>query len=211
MEAVRIGPDDLLLARAAGTLAPPLDLLVGLHLRLSPRARARYRLFLELGGLILQELPEDRRALPEPRPPERRKRGDGSGNPASSPVAFAPLPGVLADPYSRAVRRLSRCRDRVARTPLAWPGLLEPGSRAELVRIAPGAAMPRHGHTGLELTLVMRGGYVDEWGRFETGDLQVCDGRLTHAPRALWGQDCLCILLHAPQPAAAPPARSGGS
>ncbi len=198
MEAVRIGPDDLLLARAAGTLAPPLDLLVGIHIRLSAKARARYRMFLELGGLILQDLPEDHRALRTPRPPEGRRRKDVSRNPTRSPAPVAHLPRALIEPFTRAVRRLSRCRDRVARTPLAWPGLPEPGWRAELLRIAPDGALPRHGHDGLEVTLVMRGGYVDEWGRFETGDLQVCDGRLTHAPRALPGAACLCILLHLP-------------
>lgn len=66
-------------------------------------------------------------------------------------------------------------------------------AETELFRIAPGAAVPRHTHEGLEYTLVVAGGFTDETGAYGPGDLSVKSGEDTHQPVA--DDDGVCIAL----------------
>ena len=68
------------------------------------------------------------------------------------------------------------------------PGVLR------LLKIAPGVKLPRHTHGDEEFTLILRGAYEDEFGRFEEGDLADLDSDDTHAPVARGDQDCICLI-----------------
>ncbi|HUE46520.1 MAG TPA: ChrR family anti-sigma-E factor [Aestuariivirgaceae bacterium] len=61
-----------------------------------------------------------------------------------------------------------------------------------LVRIAPGKALPEHGHGSGELSLVLRGAYRDGLGRYTIGDVADLDGAAVHRPVA---EDAGCICL----------------
>ncbi len=67
----------------------------------------------------------------------------------------------------------------------AWTGL---------VQAQPGRALPRHGHSGLELTCVLSGSFVDGTGEYAAGDL--CEPAHDHdqPPRASGTEPCLCII-----------------
>lgn len=71
------------------------------------------------------------------------------------------------------------------------PGVLR------LLKIAPGVAMPKHTHKGAELTLILRGAYEDEIGAFAVGDLADLDSDHTHAPKAVGGEPCICLIATA--------------
>jgi putative transcriptional regulator len=64
---------------------------------------------------------------------------------------------------------------------------------AEVYRIAPGAAVPRHSHEGEELTLVLCGGFSDEAGHYGPGDCVLKQGNDTHQPRG--DEDSVCYVL----------------
>jgi putative transcriptional regulator len=64
---------------------------------------------------------------------------------------------------------------------------------ARLLYIPAGAAVPDHGHRGMELTLVLQGAFVDETDRFARGDIEIADEDLTHTPVADIGEDCICL------------------
>lgn len=66
--------------------------------------------------------------------------------------------------------------------------------RAGLLRIAPGTTMPRHGHKGSEMTLVLAGGYSDDFGRFERGDVEQADKETEHRPVADPDEPCICLV-----------------
>ncbi len=194
--------DELLIAHAAGHLGEAAALVVAAHLCLCPESRRRYRLYETLGGLLLEELP------PEPLAPERRQRvlavlgeevadsalpdrtGDdagASGNPLPAPLR-ARLPAPLdCCPWRRS--------GALAELPLAAP----PGepARLRLLRLEPGAAVPAHGHEGLELTLVLEGRLCDGERMLGPGDLAIADASTVHAPRAGEGEGCLCLLCAA--------------
>ena len=63
-----------------------------------------------------------------------------------------------------------------------------------LLRIAPGTSMPIHSHTGSELTLVLKGSYSDELGRFCAGDVADLDPDIEHQPATDTGEDCICLI-----------------
>ena len=67
------------------------------------------------------------------------------------------------------------------------------GTQVRLLSIPGGAAMPDHGHNGLELTLVLQGAFQDEDDRFGRGDIEVANEDLHHTPIAEVGQDCICL------------------
>ncbi|MGH7091683.1 MAG: cupin domain-containing protein, partial [Stellaceae bacterium] len=63
-----------------------------------------------------------------------------------------------------------------------------------LLRIAKGKKLPRHGHTGTELTLVLKGAYSDATGQFMRGDLAETDEALVHEPISGRDEDCVCLI-----------------
>ena len=63
----------------------------------------------------------------------------------------------------------------------------------ELYRIDAGTSVPRHSHSGSELTLVVSGGFTDETGQFGPGDLSVKGPKDTHTPTA--DDDGPCLVL----------------
>jgi len=89
---------------------------------------------------------------------------------------------------------------------LAWrkvlPGVavrdleLPPGAAGQLrlVHMAPGKALPEHGHGGGELSLVLRGAYRDEHGRYAIGDVSDLDRATVHRPVAEDDGPCICLV-----------------
>ncbi len=182
--------DDLLLAHAAGRLPPPLALLMEAHLALSPGSRRRFALLLEVGGLLLERLEPAPLRQADPEALLARADGDkGAGTAADDPPPHAP--GWWEE--ARAV--LTRLGGApVVQLPLALPGGPRAGICAHLARLAAGAALPPHGHPGLELTLVLEGELHDGARRFARGALMVCDETTVHAPRA-GPAGCLALAL----------------
>ena len=66
--------------------------------------------------------------------------------------------------------------------------------RLRLLKIAPGTSMPIHGHTGSELTMVLKGSYSDELGRFRVGDVADLDPEIQHQPATDTHEDCICLI-----------------
>lgn len=68
-----------------------------------------------------------------------------------------------------------------------------------LLYIGENTEVPQHTHLGLEVTLVLAGRIVDEYGEYHAGDLLINTPADTHTPRTLAGEDCLCLsVLSAP-------------
>lgn len=73
---------------------------------------------------------------------------------------------------------------------------LPPGAAGQLrlVRLAPGRALPEHGHGRRELSLVLRGAYRDVHGRYTIGDVADLDGAAGHRPVAEDKGPCICLV-----------------
>jgi len=190
-------PDDAtLMAYAAGAVPEGFSLVLAAHLESCPRCRDRLAEAQALGGELLEtmapaappggglaevwDLIGDAAPEPAPPPPKARPR-DG-------------LPSVLA-PY------LERGFDDIPWRSLV-PGIrqyvldgVESGKGSvRLLAIAPGITIPQHTHGGGELTLVLRGSYTDEIGRFQSGDLADLDPSVEHQPVADTDETCICLI-----------------
>lgn len=62
-----------------------------------------------------------------------------------------------------------------------------------MLHIAPGMAVPEHGHGGDEITLILQGAYRDEIGEFGPGDVADLDDHIEHQPRVISQDPCICL------------------
>jgi len=70
---------------------------------------------------------------------------------------------------------------------------LDGKATARFLWMKAGKAVPAHGHTGEELTMVLTGGYFDGDEPFTKGDLQWAAHKAPHMPIAM--EDAPCIVL----------------
>jgi putative transcriptional regulator len=174
--------DALLLDHATGARTPARRLLVETHLRLRPAARARLSSVEAAGGAMLEGLTPEAVATPlriDARPLDRSPDDDGFRE-ARALVAAA----AHGEPDNLNWRwRAPSMRE--LRLPVAG---------ASLLRLGGGHAAPMHGHTGEELTLVLRGAYADATGVYAPGDIAFADAGLDHAPYVPEGDACVCLV-----------------
>jgi putative transcriptional regulator len=188
--------EDLLMAHACGQLPEAFNLVVAAHLSLCDECRARAGAFDALGGAVI----ETGEAAPMADAAMEAALARITGCPRE--VALPPLrgrgglPAPLQDYVGgdlEAVRWRSvgmGVRQAILPTAPAGPGS---DARARLLYIPAGAAMPGHGHGGLELTMVLQGAFVDAGRRYGPGDVETADAATQHTPVAEdWG-DCICL------------------
>ncbi len=181
--------EEQLLAYTAGTLSFPEAIVVATHLSLRPETRAWTELATAVGGAVLED------QAPSPIDAGVRddllSRLDAPAAPqaaARPPTADAALPAPL---------------DRFALSPWRWLG---PGvqvrdvlgtkvgdCRVILLKIASGQSTPLHTHQGVELTCVIDGAYETHDGVFARGDFEDADPNVTHQPRVVSKEPCLCV------------------
>jgi putative transcriptional regulator len=58
----------------------------------------------------------------------------------------------------------------------------------------PGRALPRHSHSGLEMTSILSGAFADGEGEYYAGDLSEPENHHDQPPRVIGTEPCLCIL-----------------
>ncbi len=68
-------------------------------------------------------------------------------------------------------------------------------ARVNLMYISENVQIPQHTHKGIESTLILHGGFSDEDGEYEEGDLMIRDGSIKHSPCTKVGEDCLCLTV----------------
>lgn len=188
-------PSDALIADfAAGTLPEAQALIVATHGALCPACRARTSAFEAIGGEVLDgAVPLALSAGAAERALGRLRSAAPDLVPPPAPVSDLPRP--LADyvPGGYASLRWRRHGATIATAPVETSG--KDALSAFLLRVGPGARVPRHGHRGVELTLVLSGSYKDEQGRFAHGDLEEIDGNVEHHPVAGPDGDCICLVV----------------
>ena len=186
--------DATLTSYAAGTLGEGLSLIVASHVSMCAQCADRLTGLEAVGGALLEDI-------------------------APSDLADTALEEVMAriDKVAQLPRQIERPSDPVLPLPvldytkagasqLKWvslaPGLKQvklfedrEGFSARLLRISAGKPMPRHGHSGMEMTLVLDGGYWDEAGSYQRGDIAEHDECVEHRPVADSDKDCICLVV----------------
>jgi len=181
--------EERLLAYAAGTLSPPEAVVVATHLALKPQTRPWADLGRAVGGALLDEvepvaLDVGAREAALSRLDAPATTEEAVLSRSADPSLPAPLRGLPLGPWRWAgpgvhVRSVIGPRDG--------------DCRVILLRIAPGQCAPRHTHGGVELTCVISGAYATEDGVFSPGDFEEADPSVTHQPRVVSPEPCLCV------------------
>ncbi|GAA0305201.1 ChrR family anti-sigma-E factor [Rhodovulum strictum] len=185
--------DALLMSYAAGNLPEAFSLVVATHISMCDECRARLASFEAVGGAVLEDAPEC--AMSEDSFAATMRLI--AGMPAEARIEAAPeTRGLFPKPL----------RDYVGGDvdAVQWRSLggklrqaVLPTARDASVRllyIPAGAAMPDHGHAGMELTMVLQGAFHDEDGYYGPGDVEVANEDLKHTPVAAPGPDCICLV-----------------
>jgi len=68
--------------------------------------------------------------------------------------------------------------------------------KGKLLEIPPGRSMPKHGHEANEATLVIHGGYSDEKGNYNKGDLVIANSDEVHSPVSSKEMGCVCLVVY---------------
>ncbi len=183
-------PDDLLMGYATGALPQAFDLVIATHVSLSLDARARLESFEAIGGVVLEGL--DSTPVAE----DSLERTFAMIENAARDDIPAPSFGTFPTP----LRTLVGGDESAVRWRSLGGGVKQcvvhsdAHGTARLLLIPAGRAMPSHSHNGTEMTLVLKGAFRDEGGRFARGDLEVADTEVDHQPIAEPGEDCICLV-----------------
>ncbi|MEX0318040.1 MAG: ChrR family anti-sigma-E factor [Ruegeria sp.] len=185
--------DELLMAYSAGTLPEAFNLMVATHLSLCDECRAQAESYDAVGGSLLEDQADTHvmsdgafeatlALIAENKAPETTKR---------PPCSVLPAP--LQDYVGGGVEAI-----RWKSIGMGVRQAILPTSReasARLLLIPAGAAVPDHGHRGIELTMVLQGAFSDEVDHFARGDVEIADQDLEHTPVADVGEDCICFAV----------------
>ena len=192
MKPSRHPPEELLLSYVAGTAPEPVGVLVASHLDLCPACRRLVRELEEVGGILLESVEEEKLSEDSLTRTLSRLDAPADSDPdpaaelaaqaaASRPGSAVPLPGPLSRLLPsgldsvrwrrvgsgvETVRILRDCEDFVTR----------------LVRVREGTRFLRHGHAGMELTLVLAGGFSCADVTYGPGDVAAADEAVVHRP-----------------------------
>ncbi len=185
-----------LISQAAGHLPALHARVLAVHLSACAHCRGELHRLEEIGGALLATLE------PAPLQPDALAR------------TLARLDGQVCPPLDSTVAPAALSPATPAPAPVAWQALavgrwwwLGPGirlmplnrrdasdTRLDLIRVAPGIAMPAHGHSGPETSCILQGAYADETGEYSAYDIAEGDAAFDHTPVASPGVECICLI-----------------
>ena len=191
-------PSELLLDYAGGGLDESWSLVVACHLTLCPHCRRELAAIERLGGSMLDDIAPQPMRSGFAAVAGRLGEQDTAGKTMPAKSLSRPSDGIprpLLDYLATGVDRIAWRWSGAGLHSFALPVPKARGGMVSLLKIAPGTGMPLHTHRGEEMTLVLSGGFTDENGAFERGDVEVADGSVEHRPVAMAGQPCICLAV----------------
>ncbi len=187
-----------LMSYAAGVLPVSIACVVACHASLCPQCRGGLRRLKLAGALLLERLEAEPASEADVETAVRRFMDSHALAPAQSkqaeskapdPVLPAPLANYLGMssheiPWKTLVKGLQQYRLK-----------LKKGSgEIRLLRARPRLKLLKHGHRGMELTMVLKGAYRDATGEYHRGDVSDLDEDIEHQPKVISEEECICII-----------------
>ena len=178
-----------LMSYAAGAMPAALSALAGAHIAMCHQCRRELTLFEHVGGALLESLAPI---------PLRAAKPALAALQSTSPPAAKPPGGNAANPVLLLARDdfQSVSWRRIGIGLWHRPLPLQGKGTLQLIKAAPGATVPDHGHAGCELTLVLRGALADASGRYGVGDIADLDEEVEHTPVADADTGCICAIAN---------------
>jgi len=188
--------DVTLLDYAAGALDISMEVVIASHLTLCPVCRAKSAFADSVGGVMLAA---GESSAPRVSALELLAReidspdtdtADGIG--ADTAVSDVPLPLARLLPGKLESLEWRRIAPGIKQFNLTQKSRKK--GAFKLLRLDPGVVLSEHTHNDLELTLVLKGSYVDEIGRFKSGDIADLDDNVVHQPVVDTDEPCIALI-----------------
>lgn len=177
----------MLAAYAAGNLPHPFALVVASHISLCTHCRATFEAHQAVGGVVLDET--DVSTISNELKSSVLTQLDKQFTSVATYDRSGIYPGPVVEALNGKQPRWKTLGMGARQDILSANG---EGS-LRLLYIPAGQAVPEHGHSGLELTLILQGSFSDHTGRFGIGDVEIGDPDLEHTPVADLGEPCICL------------------
>jgi putative transcriptional regulator len=203
-EIARENYEALLMNYAAGVLDQAQNLIVAVHMALSPRARSIVRDCEAIGGALMERecTPATMKSCSLDTILAQLDSRPHAPEPKATPVQLPPevnIPShLLAHITCRPCQPQWRAFYpglRVYELPLEQEPAAKPSSGVRFIKARPAAKMPSHVHRGIEITLVLNGAYSDEMGQYQRGDLVVVDESLEHEVVACRSNGAITMIV----------------
>ncbi len=184
---------DLLMAYSAGTLPEAFSLVVATHISMCDECRAQLAEFDAVGGKLIETMEMSDVSDDAFAATLALIAANSDMEPAAAPEVKKP--GLFPAPLRQWVGGdMEAVHWRSVGGGVSQMVIQTSGQETvRLLRIPGGVAVPDHGHSGTELTLVLQGAFRDESARFGAGDIEVADEDIEHTPVAELGADCICL------------------
>ena len=211
--------DEMILAYAAGSLPVGHALLVACHLEVCPHCAARVAEAEAIGGAMLDRcndmavsddlfdrmmasIDEDQNEsaglMPAAPSIERSDMGLGlnlARSKAPPALGTSLMPSKLASVIGHDIDAIRWRGVGPGIKQFVVPMQGSEGETVRLLKLSPGFITPEHSHNGSELTMVLKGSFSDESGRYQVGDIQDADDSVHHQPMADTEEECICLTV----------------
>ena len=189
--------ESLLIDYASGSLPLALEVLVESHISMNPSSARSIRMLLQIGGALMENS-------------EPISMSEGSFEKLMDEIDAGQEEDFVKNAVSNDNDKLPLpLRNYISETNFQknWRrigiGLSEQtvdfgdefGS-AKLYRIAPGFGVPSHSHDGNEVSLVLAGGFTDEYGSYGPGDISIQETGAVHKPVADADGECIVLAVN---------------
>ncbi len=186
--------DDVLLKYVSGGYDTAFNLVLATHVSTCVCCQNTVALHQDIGGHVLEDQPEEIMTVsaldllektPEVEAEPKPRREDHSQKFGTS------VPTILSEYLETHLDKLKwqRLSPYLRQHILQLDGQ----STARLIWMAPGKAVPPHGHKGQEMTMILSGGYYDGDEAYTQGDLHYADHETPHIPVAMDDKPCLVL------------------
>lgn len=186
--------DDTLQEYTAGALAPSMEVVIACHLTYCTSCRNRADMLdATAGALLVNEQPTAVKTTAE----QLMQRAAGMDNTSTNAVAKPQVSDV-----PRPLGRLLPAPLEALKWKRLAPGIKQYNLSKQhrkygafkLLHLAPGVVLSQHTHKDKELTLVLRGSYQDEIGRFKAGDIADLGDDVVHQPVVDTQESCIALI-----------------
>ena len=185
--------DALLLDYATGALSRPLELLVETHLSMNHESAKTMQLLMRVGGVLLED--SDPVSLSENALSSVMAQLEAEEN----VIPFEQHASTISHSLSELIPSKD-CQKSWKRVSLGVVEHVinfgEEEVKASIYRIAPGRSVPSHSHDGAEITLVLEGGFSDEYGSYGAGDIAIQESNSEHQPIADNDGECVVFAVN---------------
>lgn len=182
--------DATLMSFAAGSLPAALAAVAAAHAAMCPRCRREIAVLERFGGALMAGLqPVDLLAGGPRMPPASEPRAEArAGAGAGDAEVPSPVTGLIRGSLDDVAWRWLG--------PGVWDHVIpiQGAGKLRLLKVAPEHHIPEHGHGGSELTLVLRGSFRDQTGRYLRGDISDLDEDVEHHPLIDGDVDCISLV-----------------